>query len=273
MKTTAALVAFVALASTAVACAAPSGSAEDEAAQDQASAQQVSSAEAEVSSAAISGKSVLRGSFQAYGESYTLEIEVVSKQNVSQMKFCDPFVSQDDTEYAGSSASPLNRDERGGTIRTIVRDANEKIIGESSADINSFSTYARLDYSANCSVSGKVTSRQVTEDFENITPLAWVQGAVAQTPKGEIWVVPSYGGVGREFVNLNGTAKYRAISSAASATFRPRPFSGKGQELHFAKGELALTTGKTLSIEVGSDIQGEGFKHATKTEYVQVTRQ
>jgi hypothetical protein len=254
-----ALVSVLAVSLSAIACAAPTSDVESEVSE---------SAANDLTSS--SGKTVMRGEFRANGDRFTVEVEVTSKQNVKQFKYCDEWVSLDD--YAGAAASPSYQ-ETGGSIRTIVRSAEGKIIGEASDTFGAFSAYARLDIAKNCSRSGKIINRDATLHFDMVSPLITVPGVIAETSKGPIWINPSYGGVARAFVNFAGTADYRAISSNSEVTLHPRPFGGKGQELHFPKGELTFKPGEKIILEVGTDIQGGSFGHAKHVEEVELKRQ
>jgi hypothetical protein len=261
-----ALASVLALSVSAVACAAPSGDVEEQSEVSESAANDLTSS----SQSASEGKSLMRGEFSANGERFTLEVELTSKQNVQQMKYCEPWDSLDD--YAGAAAS-VNYQEIGGSIRTIVRNAEGKIIGEASDTFGAFAAYARLDVSAHCTKSGKIKNREPSLHFENVNPLITVPGVIAETSKGPIWINPSYGGVARAFVNFDGSTDYQPLSRNADATLHPRPFGGSGQELHFGKGTMTFKPGEKIVLEVGTDIQGGSFGHAKHVEEIELKRQ
>lgn len=216
------------------------------------------------------GVSVLRGSFGASGARLTVEVELVSKQHAKQMKYCTPYVDEGEHAYAGASASPSYR-ERGGTITTRVRAEDGSVLGETTRDVAAFSAYALLDPARSCTDAGDIADTRPLTTFE-ADPLLWVPGVIATTPAGEVWINPSYGGVADAPVSLAGTAEFRLLSPATEATLHPRPFGGRGQELHFDRGELTFQPGPTLVLEVGTDVAGGALGFARHVESVTLTR-
>lgn len=212
-------------------------------------------ADATTTDAITSSASALRGAFEAYGDRYSVEVEIVSKQTVEHVIYCDADQGEGNRASAGSSAAPDFHEESGGTIRTVVRDAKGAVLGEASSTIRPFAVYATLDPEARCTPEGHVKDLSPTRHFDAVDPLVWVPGVIVETEKGQIWINPSYGGVASAAVSFRGTAAYRPLTT--ETTFGPRPFGGPGQEAILPVGELTFTPGERAVLEVGTNVQDE----------------
>jgi hypothetical protein len=151
-----------------------------------------------------------------------------------------------------------------GTMTTRVRDAAGRLVVEASSTFFGLSAYESdsLDPAVECTRDARIANKAPMRELTGLVLNTSVPGAVAKVAGGDVWVNPSYGGPGVEYVSFEGVARF---STTSAGELGPRPFGGKGEELDFARGTLSLETQPEIRLQVGWDV--DQF-HAKKTAYV-----